>query len=128
MAPLFGAGRTHRIRASVPEHSLLLDALTAVEQRALPRELRFQCALDRGKRVHVLDLGFGPEGCLARPPRADVRVDAQTSLLHVYVAHADVLELLFERAQVRARFDRRSQIRLAHDLDERYTGSVEVHG
>ena len=43
-----------------------------------------------------------PSVVVAAAARADVRVDAQAALLHVRVAHVDVLEDLLERAQVRA--------------------------
>ena len=85
-------------------------------------------ALDRRERVHVLDFGFRTELGLTRWPDADVGVDAQASLLHAHVAHIEVLQDLLESPEIRARIGGRADVGLAHYLDQRNTGPIEVDG
>ena len=99
-----------------------------VERRALAGELRLQRALHAGEGVHVLDLRLRPEPALAAKPRAHVGVHAQASLLHADVADPRILEDLLEHAEVGTRLGRRAHVGLAHDLDERHAGAIEVDG
>ena len=100
--PCVRAGRTSP-RVRIPEHRLLRDLARRASSSAHWRaNSHLERALDAGERVHVLHFGLRAELRLAAQARADVRVDAEASLLHVHVAHADVLEHLLERAQIRA--------------------------
>ena len=117
--------RTHGLCTRVPQHRLLHDALPGTEQGTLSHELGSQGALDSRERVEILDLGFCAEERRTSRTRADVRVDAKASLLHVDVAH---LEQLLERAEKRSRCSRGANVRLTDDLDQRHASAVEIDG
>ena len=69
---------------------------------------------------------FVPSSCLPGWPRTDVRVDAKASLLHADVADVEILQYLPKRPQIRAGFLCRAHVGLAHDLDQRNAGAIEV--
>src|ERR1043165_2626253 len=127
MTALLRARGTYVRCARVPEHGLLLDRSPIRKNGGLTRELGVERSGDERERIEVLDLGLGTELRVAATARADVGVDAKTSLLHAQVAHVHVLEDLLERREIRRRLGGRSPFRFAHDLDERNAGPIEVH-
>ena len=123
---LLGAQRRQRARAGVEVERLLDDRLPGLEQRDLALDLRPHAALEEAERVHVLELGLGPQ--LGRPGRPDrhVGVAAQRALRHVDVGDAEPPERRAQQRQPLAGLLGRVDVRLGDDLDQRRAAAVEV--
>src|SRR5690606_11792041 len=126
VAFLLAAHRTRFVLVRIPEEGLVDDRLTRCPQLTLACELEVEGALDVAEGVHVLDLRLRAER-LARPAGRDVRVDAQTSLLHVAITHLQVLERLEQADEEVTSLGGGADIRLRYDLDQRDAGAVEVY-
>ena len=99
--------------------------LAVLERTDLPLDLGLEPALHVAEGVDVLELGLGAEG-LARPPHRDVGVAAQGALLHVDVAHVQVLQQALELGQEARGLLGRADVGLADDLHQRRAAAVEV--
>jgi hypothetical protein len=128
VALLLASGGPHGARVRVPEHRLLNDPLAASEDRTLTIELGIECALDGRERIQILDLRLRAKLARANGARADVGVDAKAPLLHVDVAHLEILEQLLELTQKCACSSSRPEVRFGDDLDQRHAGSIEIDG
>ncbi len=110
----------------VPQARLLHDALAALEQIGLARDLVLDRRLDVLEGVHVLELGLRAQLGLAAQPHRHVGVAAQRALLHVAVGDRQPAHELTDGAQIGRRLGRRAQLGLAHDLDQRHARAVVV--
>ena len=97
-----------------------------LDELDLPADLEFEGPLHVPERVHVLDFGFRPERSRAFPAHRNVRVAPEAPLLHVPVADAEVGDELAHPHEVQGGLARRTDIRLAHDLDQRHAAAVDV--
>jgi hypothetical protein len=102
-----------------------MDHAAGREHLAVPFVLDRERTLHAAERIHVLDLGAGPERS-TRPASAHVGIDPETALLHRDVSHAAVVEHPLERAEVVTRICRVVNFRFTHDLRERHSGAIEV--
>src|SRR5665213_3867152 len=73
--------RPHGSVCRVPEHRFLANGFPAIQHRTLTLELALQRSLNCRERIHVLDFGLGSELRDAVQTSADVRINAQASLL-----------------------------------------------
>ena len=110
----------------VPEPGLLHEPLAGGDGPRLAADLVVDGALDVAEGVHVLDLDLGAEAARADAAHRDVGVAAEAAFLHVAVADLEVLQDRAQRAQVGAGLGRAAQVGLAHDLEQRHAGAVEV--
>ena len=122
---LLVAQRVRPAVALVPVAGLLPHRLTTLDDEDLPLRLVVDGAAERSDRVHVLDLAAGAE-VAARPPDADVGVDAHRALLHLGVGRPDRQQDRAQLGHVLPRLFGRTDVRTADDLDQRHPGAVEV--
>ena len=100
--------------------------LASVEELALALDLVFDPVNDGAKAVDVLQLHLGAQFRVAYGPQANVGFAAHVAFVHIRAAHAQVAQGLLELGQVEARFLRRADVRLRHDLHEGHAGAVHV--
>ena len=127
VALFLGPHRPQRPVSLVPKQGLLNDLSTGVEDPGLPFGFGHNGTLYRRKGVEVLD--FRLHAILIATVRSQrhIGVDSEAALFHVAVTDIQVFERALEFLKESPGLRRRAQIRLGHDLDERCTGSVEVH-
>jgi hypothetical protein len=77
--------------------------------------------------IHVLDLDLGVHLVGPAGPHRDVGIDAHRAGLHAAIGRTDVAHLSPQGLDEFHRLIRRAEVRLGDDLDQRGTGSVEVH-
>ena len=109
------------------EQARFLDNRAAIlDQFDLALDLVLDGLLDELERVDVLDLGPGAEGLGSDRHDRDVGVAAETALLHVAVADAELGHDLVELFQIGDRLVGGAQVRLGNDLQQRGAGPVQV--
>src|ERR671911_1080315 len=105
---------------------VLDDLLPALQQAALPSNLRLDPPLEEAEAVHVLELGLGAELVGALRPDRDIRVDTKRPLLHVHVGDAELADRRPEKLGPLPRLAWRADVGLGNDLNQRSPAPVEV--
>ncbi len=122
----FAAQGEGAVSVRVEPAGLLAHASAVLQYRNLAGDLELDGALHESKAVHVLDLGARSEPKVAAASHRDVGVAAEAPLLQVTVVHAEPDQNVTQRSQVLRRLERSSEVGLAHDLDERSAGAIQI--
>src|SRR5262249_1724100 len=109
----------------IEQASLLLNAAAGLPDGDLPLNLELDRIAQEAKRVEVLDLGARSE-ILAGAADGDIRVAAQRALFHVSIADLAEHQDLPQPCEIRIRLGRGANVRLRHDLDQRYAGAIQI--
>src|SRR6185437_683282 len=88
--------------------------------------LKINGFLDESERIDVLDLGSRAELARALGPHTDVGIAAKVAFLKIPITDPKRSDDGIESTKVRSCFRGRTQIRTAHDLDQRDTRAVEI--
>ena len=110
----------------VVEPGLLDHRAAVLDEFDLAAHLEVDGALQEAEGVQVLDLAAGAEGLLAERSDRDIGVTAERPLLHVAVADAQPDHQGMQRPGIGHRLARGAHVGLAHDLEQRCAGAVQV--
>ncbi len=111
----------------VPAEGLLHDSATRLQNINLSPNLVFQRLGNHADTVQVLDLRARAQHLTAPGSHRDIGLDSEGAGLHVTRRNPDPSQNLPNPRRVLAGLLRGVNIRLAHNLDQRHTGAVEIN-
>ncbi len=111
----------------IPATRLLKDRTTVFQNLCLPANLVLNGGTNIGNRVQVLHLRTGAQSVCTLRTQGDVGVAAHLPLLHVTVRDTGVNNELAQRIEEGYCLGRTVEIRLRHNLSQRYTGAVKIN-
>src|SRR6516165_8987581 len=107
---------------------LLRNVAAGFDDADLTFDLVFESLADEAEGVHILDLGLGSQLLFPSWAHTDVGIASQRAFLHIAIADAGVQDDFLKTGEVLVGFLGGGDLRLAHNLDERYPAAVEVDG
>ena len=103
-----------------------MTGLASFQQSRLPADFKFQSPLNIPEGIHVLEFRLNPKGLGSNRSKGDIGIAAHAPFFHVAITDFKITQDLPERPQVGCSLLGCADVRLTHDLQERYSRAVEV--